>query len=114
MPDLGLWLDARERQTGLVFVSHAHSDHIAAHREVILTEPTARFLRARVGRVEREQVMAFHERRRMDGGGEPWWLTLLPAGHILGSAMALIEAISMLVSMPTPKPVKPADVLIWM
>ena len=37
LPELGLWLDPHEPQLGseLVFVSHAHSDHVAAHREVI-------------------------------------------------------------------------------
>jgi DNA ligase-1 len=93
LPELALWLDAREaRGEGeRVFVSHAHSDHAAAHREMILSEGTARLLRARLGGRRIEHVLQFHETRRFDGPGAPFRITLLPAGHILGSAMSLIE-----------------------
>jgi putative mRNA 3-end processing factor len=93
-PDLALWLDPHERRAGpeRVFVSHAHSDHTGSHREVILTEATARLMGARLGRRRSvEHVVPFHERRRFDGPGTPFEITLLPAGHILGSAMALVE-----------------------
>jgi Cft2 family RNA processing exonuclease len=93
LPALGLWLDPSRAQTGaeLVFVSHAHSDHIAAHREVILTAPTARFLQARLGGKRVEHVLPFGQPSGFRTGRVQWTLTLLPAGHILGSAMALIE-----------------------
>ena len=93
-PELALWLDPHERRNGpeRVFVSHAHSDHTGFHREAILTEATARLMSARLGkRRSVEHVLPFHARRRFDGPGEPFEITLLPAGHILGSAMALIE-----------------------
>ena len=48
-PQLRLWLDPHWPKEELVFVSHAHSDHTADHREVILSEPTARLMTARMG-----------------------------------------------------------------
>lgn len=94
LPQLGLWLDPQSRQTGLerVFVSHAHSDHTGRHREVILTEPTARLMQARIGGRRIEHVLRFGERREFAHGDTRFHLTLLAAGHILGSAMAFVEA----------------------
>ncbi len=92
LPRLGLWLDPHEPRPGAVFVSHAHSDHIARHREVILSPPTARLLRLRLGGERREHVLPYGEAREFRPGAVPFRLTLLPAGHILGSAMAFIEA----------------------
>jgi Cft2 family RNA processing exonuclease len=94
LPALGLWLDPQQRQTGAerVFVSHAHSDHIGAHREVILTGATARLMRQRVRGQRIEHTPAFGEPTAFNGGAESFRITLLPAGHILGSAMAFVEA----------------------
>src|SRR5581483_2904672 len=41
IPDVDLWLDPWDAKH-FAFVSHAHSDHIAPHEEVILSERTAR------------------------------------------------------------------------
>ena len=92
-PELALWLDAHSaRGHGeRVFVSHAHSDHTGSHREVILSEGTGRLMQARVGGKRVEHILPFLEPRRFEGPGEPFQITLLPAGHILGSAMSLIE-----------------------
>lgn len=92
-PELALWLDAHDarRADEWVVVSHAHSDHIARHRRVILTEPTARLLRARLGGQREERVLRFGERTEFSGPQGDFALTLLPAGHILGSAMVLVE-----------------------
>ena len=94
MPKLGLWLDPHDPQLGpeKVFVSHAHSDHLGAHREVILSAPTARLMQARVAGERIENVLPFGEPHCFNGGQVPYQLTLLPAGHIFGSAMSLIEA----------------------
>ena len=94
LPDLGLWLDPHQPCAGpeRVFVSHAHSDHVAAHREVILSEPTSRLMQARVPGERLEHRLAFGEKREFRGGGAPYQITLVPAGHIFGSAMALVEA----------------------
>jgi len=74
-----------------VFISHAHSDHTAPHREVILTEGTSRLMKARLGGKRVEHILSFREARDFDGPGAPYRITLLPAGHILGSAMSFIE-----------------------
>jgi ATP-dependent DNA ligase len=93
IPELGLWLDPHEPQLGLekVFVSHAHSDHVAAHREVILSAPTAKLMQARVPGKRVEHVLNFGESGAFEAGNNSFQITLLPAGHIFGSAMALIE-----------------------
>jgi Cft2 family RNA processing exonuclease len=92
-PGLALWLDAHDSRGAdeWAVVTHAHSDHIARHRRVILTEPTARLLRQRLGGQREERVLRFGERAEFSGPGGNFALTLLPAGHILGSAMALVE-----------------------
>ncbi|MHC4548116.1 MAG: MBL fold metallo-hydrolase [Planctomycetota bacterium] len=82
-----LWLDAR-RVKPLGVVSHAHADHVARHRTILCTPETAALIRRRVGG---------HGRRFLEHRyGEPTpvgdlTVTLLPAGHILGSAMVLLE-----------------------
>ncbi|HSU56560.1 MAG TPA: MBL fold metallo-hydrolase RNA specificity domain-containing protein, partial [Candidatus Dormibacteraeota bacterium] len=93
LPHLGLWMDPDDPHLGpeKVFISHAHSDHIAAHREVILSAPTARLMQARIPGVRHEHVMQFGEMRRFDGPNGTYELTLVPAGHIFGSAMALVQ-----------------------
>lgn len=94
MPGLNLWLDPHEPRLGAekVFISHAHSDHIGEHREVILSAPTARLMQARLPGRRLERVLAFGETRRFESDGTPFECTLLPAGHIFGSAMLFIEA----------------------
>lgn len=92
LPRLGLWMDPHQPRPGAVFVSHAHGDHIARHREVILTQPTGRLMRLRLGGERQEHVLPYGEARDFHTGEVPFRITLLPAGHILGSAMAFIEA----------------------
>lgn len=65
---------------------------MAAHREVILSEPTARLMAARMPGQRIGIVMPFGARRAFEYAGAKFHLTLLPAGHIFGSAMSLIEA----------------------
>ncbi|MBN8248326.1 MAG: MBL fold metallo-hydrolase, partial [Verrucomicrobia bacterium] len=96
-PALRLWLDAH-RPMGpgdLVFVSHAHSDHTAAHARVLFSPPTQKLMRARVSGQRTEHVLEFGRRYTATeaglAGGDVR-ITLLPAGHILGSAMIRIES----------------------
>ncbi len=94
LPAARLWLDAHEPVGAeeIVFVSHAHSDHTARHARVILSEPTQKLMRARVPGEREEHVLPFGQRH--DGtplGLGHRALTLLPAGHIFGSAMVLLE-----------------------
>ena len=86
LPDADLWLDPWEAKP-FAFVSHAHSDHIAPHREVILSERTARLMQARMPGERKEHVLPFAEKRAFRG----MEVTLLPAGHIFGSAQILVE-----------------------
>lgn len=86
LPAHGLWLDPHAPRP-LAFVSHAHSDHIAAHAEVIASAGTARLMRARLGGTRREHLLEFGERREF----ADFAITLLPAGHIFGSAQCFIE-----------------------
>jgi len=88
LPQLGWWLDAQAR-VARSFVSHAHSDHIARHREVLCTAATARLLHARLPGRRDETVLPFGRRHALEFGAS---VTLHPAGHILGSSQILIES----------------------
>lgn len=76
-----LWLDAHKKQE-LSFVSHAHGDHIARHRQVIATAPTIALMAHRLGKLP-EALPATYRRPFALG---PLTLELFPAGHVLGSA----------------------------
>jgi DNA ligase 1 len=85
IPAHDLWLDPWQPK-GFAFVSHAHSDHIAPHREMILSERTARLMQARMPGDRTEHVLPFGEQRRVHDVD----LMLLPAGHIFGSAQLFL------------------------
>ena len=85
LPDLDLWLDADGPRPSCV-ISHAHADHIAEHGRIVATPETARIFRHRIGDT-RVELLHYGERR--DFGR--YALTLVPAGHCLGSAMVLVE-----------------------
>jgi DNA ligase-1 len=86
LPDLDLWLDPGTEQS-IAFVSHAHSDHTGYHPEVILSEITARLMAARLPGKRIEHALPFHSRFQFRDAS----ITLLPAGHILGSAQIYVE-----------------------
>jgi DNA ligase-1 len=86
LPSHALWLDPWERKP-FAFVSHAHSDHIGNHTETILSAPTAKLMRARLPGKRIEHVMEFGVTGEVRG----MRVTLLPAGHILGSAQFYLE-----------------------
>ena len=94
LPRLKLWLDPHDPKVGpeKVFVSHAHSDHTGAHREVILSEATALLMQARIGGERLEHRLAYGQSREFVEEQGSYRITLVPAGHIFGSAMSLIEA----------------------
>jgi putative mRNA 3-end processing factor len=81
----GIAVDIPRRQP-LAFVSHAHSDHIARHELVICTPATAALYQLRLGR-RPVRELPFNEPVEIGGTR----ITLLPAGHCLGSAMLLVE-----------------------
>ena len=67
---------------------HAHSDHIAPHQEVIVSERTSHLMRARLPGSRIEHPLSFGERRSIRNVD----VMLLPAGHIFGSAQCLVFA----------------------
>jgi len=87
LPQVGWWLDARHARERS-FVSHAHFDHLALHREILCSPGTARLMRARMPGDRREHILPF-------GQTEPLTpevaVSLHPAGHIHGSAQCLLE-----------------------
>jgi DNA ligase-1 len=87
LPDYGLWLDPWDPKP-FAFVSHAHSDHVAAHDEIIASAGTARLMQARLPGKRLEHVLEFGARARVHGVD----VTLIPAGHIFGSAQILVES----------------------
>ena len=93
LPQIDWWLDAHH-PVARSFVSHAHFDHLAAHREVLFTPGTAALMRARLpdrtgDRVERE--LPFGQTVPLCPDHPEVIVTLHPAGHIHGSAMILLE-----------------------
>ena len=86
LPNENIWLDPWDAKP-FAFVSHAHSDHIAAHREIIVSERTSRLMQARLPGQRHEHVLAFCEAALVRG----LVVTLLPAGHIFGSAQFFLE-----------------------
>jgi DNA ligase-1 len=87
LPGQDLWLDPWDAKH-FAFVSHAHSDHIAPHDEVIVSERTARLMQARLPGRRTEHVLAFGEMHTLHDVA----LMLLPAGHIFGSAQLFLAA----------------------
>jgi Cft2 family RNA processing exonuclease len=86
LPAHDFWLDPHERKA-CAFVSHAHSDHIARHGEIVATRSTCALMRARLGGKRVERVLEFSVPTVFRGAQ----VTLLPAGHVLGSAQIFVE-----------------------
>jgi putative mRNA 3-end processing factor len=82
-----LWLDSKVGRR-LCFVSHAHSDHVARHHRILATPQTLRLL-ARRYQPREALPLAFGRTLEIPDGGAR--VTLVPAGHILGSAQILVE-----------------------
>ncbi len=88
LPQIGWSLDA-QRSADSSFVSHAHADHIARHREILCTAATSRLLRERLpSSRRREHILPFGHTEQLTADTT---VTLLPAGHILGSAQILLD-----------------------
>lgn len=86
LPEIDFWLDPTRAQRR-AFVSHAHSDHVGKHDEFIVTPGTAALLDHRYRPRGRMVEQQFGETRAFGDVA----LTLYPAGHVLGSAQALVE-----------------------
>ena len=83
---LDLWLDS-QRAKEFGFISHGHADHIARHKKIICSKPTADFIKIRL-KNPNYQSLAYNEPVDIDGTK----ITLHPAGHILGSSQIKIES----------------------
>src|SRR5438309_244074 len=86
LPAQDLWLDPWDAKR-FAFVSHAHNDHIAPHDEIIVSERTARLMQARLPGQRNEHVLDFGVKTTVRGLD----VTLIPAGHIFGSAQFFLE-----------------------
>ena len=88
LPQIGWWLDAQARAERS-FVTHAHSDHVARHKEIVCTPATARFVHARLPGRRIVTELPFGRPHALEFGVTA---TLHPAGHILGSSQVLLES----------------------
>src|ERR1051326_1366904 len=86
LPQQNLWLDPWDAKD-FAFVSHAHSDHIAPHREIIVSERTARLMQARLPGQRKEIIVPVGQEKEVRG----MCVTLFPAGHIFGSAQFFLR-----------------------
>ncbi len=75
-----LWFDA-PRNADLCFLSHAHVPLSGSHQKILLTEPSAALLSARL---KKTKLLVSPFYRRFSIGGLD--LELFPAGHMLGAA----------------------------
>ncbi len=87
LPQVDLWMDPKRPQKRAV-VTHAHYDHLAGHREIWASTRTARLLQERVPKRTKIRAIPFGKAVALGGGAS---FTLVPAGHILGSAMVWVE-----------------------
>jgi len=81
LPEADLWLDPH-RVHDFGFVSHAHADHYANHRQILCSEPTAGLIKARFRPRGEIRALAWDDPTEIG----PFTARLLPAGHIHGSA----------------------------
>ncbi len=83
LPEIDFWLDPWDAKDS-AFVSHAHADHFSRHENALCSEVTAQLVEARFG-MKRERLEGVPFGQMIEKGG--YRLRLLPAGHIVGSAM---------------------------
>ncbi len=86
LPEQRLWLDPKRPRPRAV-ISHAHSDHVAAHPVAYATPATSRLVHHRARRAPTIEAIPYGETRELD----TCRLTFYPAGHVLGSAQTLVE-----------------------
>ena len=91
LPEADLWLDPSfpvER----AFISHAHADHVAKHRLTFASEVTGMLMGKRFGVNKKGEMRTLAMGEEVEWEG--WRLELLPAGHIVGSAMLHLTRLS--------------------
>lgn len=70
----------------LAVISHAHSDHLKAHRTIVATAPTAALAGLNYKRFE-SRILDYHQKIQIG----PATIELAPAGHMLGSAQVIMD-----------------------
>ena len=73
-------------KSDLAVVSHAHSDHLRAHKKIIATPETLALARLQYKRFEASPV-GYNQKFEIG----PATIELTPAGHMLGSAQVIID-----------------------
>lgn len=91
LPEADLWLDPHFGAKR-AFISHAHSDHVARHELTFCSELTHHLMRERYSVKASAQFQTLPMREVFEWEG--WQLRLLPAGHIVGSAMLHLTRLS--------------------
>ncbi|MBV6500316.1 MAG: DNA ligase [Prosthecobacter sp.] len=91
LPEADLWLDPHFG-VDRAFISHAHADHVARHRTTFCSELTMHLMSERYGLSKDNVFQALPMRTPFEWEG--WELRLLPAGHIVGSAMLHLTRLS--------------------
>ena len=86
LPEQRLWLDPRQPRPRAV-ISHAHSDHVAAHPLAYATPATRRLVTHRRPAIGTLEAVPYGQPIAL----ERCAVTLYPAGHVLGSAQTLVE-----------------------
>ena len=88
IPEADLWLDPPRRKARAL-ISHAHSDHFARHDWTLCTPATADLIHARYGEARKGKTEPLEFGKSITING--FRAKLLPAGHVLGSAMLHLE-----------------------
>ena len=85
-----IWIDPVEPVPRAI-ITHGHADHArAGHGAVLATPETLAIMRSRFGEDHAQEQIALDYGQRVSLGPSTE-LTLLPAGHILGSAQVLVS-----------------------
>ena len=85
LPEHRLWLDPLVVRA-FAFISHAHTDHARRHKEALLTPQTLALI-PEARRPRGWRMLGYDEPLRRGQAT----VTLIPAGHMLGSAQLLFE-----------------------
>jgi putative mRNA 3-end processing factor len=83
-----VWIDPA-RAVPRALITHGHADHArSGHGVTMATPATLAIMHERYGDIGHAQALAYGECVALGGGMQA---TLLPAGHVLGSAQILLE-----------------------
>jgi putative mRNA 3-end processing factor len=86
-PAAGVFIDPKKAVPRAI-ITHGHSDHARpGHRWALTSASGAPLVRARIGQKTPLESLPFGETRRIGDA----WISLHPAGHLLGSAQVRIE-----------------------